>query len=256
MGIKTSANSIFFVRRVEPTDSPNEVLIETEGGERLRIEKDLIRPLIRGRDVDAWSYETRGWIIWTHDDRGRVLDEEEMAKYPKAKKYFEKHAEKLRKRDDYKDGQPIWVIFRVSEEKLKDKVAWQDIAKILECVYIPPEPVIDHTAYLVSVPNKKDGYILSGILNSTVLRTFMATYVNRTGAEYCHYLAWIVGLAPIPFSKLKESKNIAEISKRLHEVRGDDKELLERLDKAVAELYGISDWELKQMKEFLDFFVR
>ena len=46
-------------------------------------------------------------------------------------------------------------------------VVWQDIAKILECVYIPPEPIIDHTAYFVSVPDKREGYVLSGILNST-----------------------------------------------------------------------------------------
>ena len=265
MGIKTAANNIFFVRRFEAIDVPNVFLVTTEGGEKVRIEKELLRPLVRGKDVDAWRYRVEDYIIWTHDDaEGRVR--ERLPPY--ADEYFqdENVRRRLLRRDDYRRGQPPWIIFRVTQDKLRDKVAWQDIEKTIKAVYLPSEVIdkvlgrkkliVDSTVYFIAVEDRKLAYALTALLNSTPVRTYAATYAMRTGAVYCHYKGWYMGVIPIPASMhALEYEGLIQLSRRLHEVAGEDAEALSRLDRVVARLYGLSNEELEIMREFLEFFV-
>ena len=265
MGVKTAANNIFFVKRFEVIDVPNIFLVTTEGGEKVRIEKELLRPLVRGKDVDAWHYRVEDYIIWTHDDvKGDVR--EELPPY--ANEYFQNESVKriLSRRDDYRRGQPLWIIFRVSRDKLRDKIAWQDIEKTIKAVYLPSEVtdkvlgrkklIVDNTVYFVVVEDKRLAYALAAILNSTPVRTYVAAYVMRTGAAYCHYKGWYMGVIPIPTPmRTLEHQELIQLSKRLHEIAGKDAEALSRLDEVVTGLYGLSKEELETMKEFLEFFV-
>ena len=82
-------------------------------------------PLVRGENIQAWRCQVRDYILWTHDDEGKVLPDLP----PRAREYFEGHAARLRRRDDYREGMPLWQIFRVSTDKLGDKVAWQRIGR-------------------------------------------------------------------------------------------------------------------------------
>ncbi len=110
MGVKTGANDIFIVTEVRPTERPTEVMVTTEGEEHVRIERDVLRPLVRGRDIRAWGYIHPHSIIWTHDDEtGEVL----ARLPPRAAEYFQQVArrEKLEDREDFKKGMPIWTIF-------------------------------------------------------------------------------------------------------------------------------------------------
>ncbi|RLE62085.1 MAG: hypothetical protein DRJ47_11245, partial [Thermoprotei archaeon] len=265
MGIKTAANDIFFVKRFEPTDEVGIVLAETEGGDTIRIEKEVLRPLVRGKDVDAWHYKVEDYIIWTHDDEGKVLPKLP----PNAKHYFGKKniKEKLIKRNDYRKNMPYWTIFRVSAEKLKDKVTWQDIEKTIKAVFIPSQifdtplrdyrkTIVDHTVYFISVDTKMLGYLLAAFLNSTPVKAYVASYVMRTGAVYCHYLGWYMGVIPIPDIAIKiGASELVEVSKILHQQAGRNRDALRRLDEIVASLYGLSLEELKLAREFLEFFI-
>jgi len=261
MGVKTAANDIFFIKDFQPTDTPNVVLAETEGGDKVRIEIELLRPQVRGKDIDAWTYKVEDYIIWTHDDEtGDVLTNLP----PLALRYFENKRDRLQSRDDYKKGQPIWIIFRVSKEKLKEKVAWQELSKTIGAVYLPAyhkderigikKLIANQTVYFVK--GEELGIALAGLLNSTPVRTYTASYVTRTGAAYCHFIAWVIGLIPVPEKVVGlHAKELEEISRRLHKVKGQDEELLEKLDEESAKLYGLSMEELSAMKEFLEFFV-
>lgn len=272
MGVKTAANDVFWIKEFKRTDRwPKVAYIETTGGERVvsqkaRIETDVIRPLVRGRNIDPWDYDVENYIIWTHDDETGEVKEELP---PNAEAYFNREnvKERLKSRKaatvskPLEKGAPHWLIGDVSAQKLMDKVAFQGIAKKIEAVFVPSshydkqlgrrKSILDANVYFIPVKDKNMGYILSAFLNSTLVRTYYSAYAMRTGAQYCAFRSWMMGLIPLA----KEHKELATISRKLHEVKGEDRELLRKLDKRVANLYDLTEKELSAMEDFHDFFI-
>jgi len=283
MGVKTALNSVFIVKRVDATEHPNEVVIYAEGYYNprtpqpdrhkyvARLEKSLLRPLLRGQNVEAWRYRIQDYILWTHDDQtGRVLPDLP----PKAKEYFERHADALRARSDYRSNMPIWQIFRVQREKLTDKIIWQRISSHLDPVCVPAKVTdtllgdttlvpID-TTRLVPVTQDLVGLALSACFNSSIARAYTAAVARRDRGAYFEFDAGIVGLLPVPeaiVTLLRDGTadpavhRLEEISRLLHQdpSRPDRPALEDELDRLVASLYGLTDADLAALRDYFAF---
>ncbi|MFC1718173.1 Eco57I restriction-modification methylase domain-containing protein [Candidatus Poribacteria bacterium] len=277
IGVLTGANRIFIVSRIEATDSPGEVLAVTENGETIRIEKSLLRPLIRGKNLSEWSYNTDQYIIWTHDDETGNVHKELP---PRAKEYFESHSEVLRSRDGYRDRMPIWTIFRVNPEKLKGKVAWQELAKTMGASCVPAvhtDTVLGtvkliplHTAYLISADTDQKAYILAGILNTLTVRSYFTSFAPKARGTYFRHFAWTVSLLPLPeaLDKILEKhyktglnehqsllEDLAQISQKLH--TGTDerekRQLEAELNKIVATIYNLDENDMNALESYYYF---
>lgn len=275
MGVKTALNKVFLVKRVELVpEAPDEVVIYTEGYfsqqvpenqkrlYRARVEKSLIRPVVRGADVEAWHCRQRNNILWTHDDEtGHVLQDIP----PKAKAYFEQHTRALQHRDDYRNGMPIWTIFRVSPDKLRSKVVWQELSNKLEVAVVPDDPRVIpiQTAYLVAAPTRT-AHGLAAFLNSTSVRLYTAVFAERARGAYFRHFSWVLGALPLPehvkdflegASPSQVFERLIEISQTLHEnpQRSDRPALEVELDSIVAGLYGLTSDHLAAMREFYTF---
>ena len=267
MGCITAANSIFFVRDFKPTDVKGVVLAETLGDEKVKIERGLLRPLVRGRNVDEWRFEVENYIIWTHDDDGVVLKKLP----PHATNYFDTNRGTLVARKTWQvsammeEGAPFWVIGNADKAVAKGKIAWQEIAKKIEAVSLPSTHkdrklgnlrlIVDHKLFFLESANENVGLALTAFLNSVLANAFAATIVTRTGAEYCNFSSWVIGLLPVD-SAFVDTKidEVVDISEKLHELKGQNDELLKELDRAVAKVYGLSDTELGEMLAFYAFF--
>lgn len=264
MGVKTSANAIFLVRDFAPTATKGIATITNEGKERANIEEELLRPLVRGRDISAWDFKVSGHIVWTHDD----VTGDVNTKLPKnALDYFTKYKEKLLSRDDYRKGQPVWTIFRVSKDKLKNKVGWGELSRTMETVLIPDtftekklgkrRLITIQTVYSIVADSKDFGYLLAAFLNSTPVRSFITSFAARARGRYFRHISWTVGLIPLPKAitegnmKDPKIKEIIKLSKRMHKCKGIDSEVAVQLDRAIAELYGISRKELDLLCDYL-----
>jgi methylase of polypeptide subunit release factors len=261
-GVLTDANRLFIVRRVEPSDDPNEVVVEMESGELVRLERSLLRPLLRGENIQAWRFEVREWILWTHDDAtGEVLKDLP----PRAKRYFESHADELRRRSDYRSRQPIWTIFRVSPDKLGDKVVWQRISNKMDAAFVAEQIVPLDTVRLIPVTRRDVGMAITAWLNSLPVRAFVASYADRLRGSYLEHHAWVIACLPVPrpLLRLWEGKKrdlrlvrrMIEISERMHENpdRPDAAKLEEELAYIVAQLYELSDEDFEALKRYWDF---
>jgi len=263
-GVMTSANDIFLVTDFAETATPNVVTIVNEGGEKGNIEIDLLRRFIRGEDISTWKYQAASYILWTHDDE---TGDVKPTLPNNAEQYFAGYERALLKRDDYKKGQPIWTIFRVSKEKLGKKVAWGELARCLETVVLP-ESIGDErlgekklvpiqTVYFIAVKSLNQGYLFSALFNSTPVRSFIISFAERARGRYFRHISWTVGLVPVPTTviegKMKDPviTEIIKLSKKLHENKGEDRELADQLDKAVARLYGLSEGELDELRKYL-----
>ena len=279
-GVLTSLNGVFIVKRVEPTENREEVVIYAEGYDptrrqgreyQARVERSLLRPLIRGKNVEAWGYEAEDYILWTHDDAScRVLKEIPE----KAQQYFESHSRSLRNRADYREGMPLWQIFRVSASKLGLKVAWQQLSNELGAVFVPAkiaDPLLGEstlitllTAYLIPVPSEITGLVAGAFLNSLPVRVYATSFAERARGGYFRFTSPVIGLIPLPEqvqAVLEENtltpvvERMLEISRALHASpnRPDRAPLEEELDRLVAGVYGLSDGELAALRLYFDF---
>lgn len=277
-GIVTGANQLFILTGIEATDSSSEVMVTTVGGEVLRIEKSAVRPLIRSRDLHAWGYSVREAIIWTHhDSSGEVLE----SLPERVELHFANHARELRGRDDYKEGMPIWTVFRVGPEKLGLKVAWKKYGTEMQSAMVEREHASKlaggkllvplQTVYFIPVERREDGLLMAGVFNSIPFKTLMMSFAVRARGAYFHYTAWTVGLGVLPVSSstIEESwrnhhgepaepetlNEIVRLSKLLHsDISGAKRSrYADQLELAVVKAYHLTASESKTLQDYYAF---
>lgn len=129
-GIRTSSNKIFVVEvvdtdRIDSNDEGGEVKIVPTGGSReYTIETDLLRPFLKGRDVDRWRGDWSGLhVIYPYhvqkmDSGGftaALYSKEELReKMPLTWTYFEENEDELRARErgNWEDSDSWWEFGR------------------------------------------------------------------------------------------------------------------------------------------------
>jgi len=243
-GVITSANDVFLLKQVRPSATTGVMVGRTEGEEDILIEEELVRPFVRGEDLSESGYAPHGYIIWTHQDK----DGEVLKRLPKnAEKYFKSKEKRLVKRDDYRKGMPIWTIFRVSPEKLKDKVAWHELARKMEAVFLPGsykdetlgkrKLIAIQTVYFIATSDTEYDRGMVALLNSTPARAFISSFAERARGGYFRHISWTVGLIPIPpsFDKLV--------------VKDDQRQN----DNTIATMYGLDSKEIEALRDYHDF---
>ena len=278
-GIMTAANDIYIVTRVDPTESPKEVMVTTDGGAVVRIEKEMLRPLIRGRDLRPWGFTLTQGIIWTHDDQTAQPLQELPAR---AAEYFsdEKIIRTLKDREDYKTHLPIWSVFRAGPEKLSTKVCWKELANEMQATpldksysfsHIGKRRLIPlHTAYLIPTETHDEAVLLAAIFNSVPFRAFVMAFAPRARGGYFRHFSWTVGMTPVPSALLSPNAKRIGINKRnnspngslilrignnlLRELTGGERSRWEaELNARISELYGLSTQDLAVLLEYYRF---
>ena len=297
-GVKTALNQVYWVEILDET--PKGLLIRNPilPGQKKKVkvvktfvEKDLVYPLVRGRDVKKWFVTGEpGYILLPTDEKGNTISHNEMKlKYPKTWEYFFNFFEDLIKRGgepyksklepyrkkDFKIAEkispPFYWLFNVTSSLAPYKVVWKAIAgaitgkavKFAATVLEPVEdnPVIpDASLMLVPIEDGDEAYYVCTVLNSSIFLLAIAayTYEIRQETHITHYLKVSDFDPNNPLhQKLSElSKKAHEIAKEIYEKKREElKPELEKIeneiDQLVAQLYGITDEELNEIKKCL-----
>jgi len=66
MGVKTSKDELYFINNIH-SYSGGVAYVELADGEKIHVEEDIVQVLVRGRDINAYSYSTKQFIIFPHD---------------------------------------------------------------------------------------------------------------------------------------------------------------------------------------------
>jgi hypothetical protein len=197
------------------------------------IESDLLFPLIRGRDIGRYCYETAGWHqIIPNKHYSDIESEDDFAdKYPLAYSYFRNYEDILKNRATYKRYQshlPFYVVYCVGDYSFSQyKVAWmeqQNPNEFRTCALfkIPTEIstdqiiVPDHKLYFTSHSSAQEAYYLCGFLNSRPARTWLGGFLlgKQIGTTIFEYMK-----VPKYDSTNQTHQEIANISKEAHKIR-------------------------------------
>ena len=243
-GVNTALNQVYWIEILSET--PNGLLITNPSlpGQKKKVkqvkqvvEKDLVYPLIRGRDVKRWYVVGEyGWIIAPHDpETGKPIPENIMKiKYPKSYDYFNNFRNELKNRSLHKlwgKRNPFYSLYDIGDYTFYPyKVVWKYVAgKIsgkaefstavieqVEDVLLGIKTVIpNEKLMLVPFSTKEEAYYVSAILNSSISQLLVASYVIETAIS-THILEKI----KIPKFDSSNSLHLklSELSKKAHQL--------------------------------------
>jgi len=66
MGVKTSKDELYFINNIHSC-SRGVADVELADREKIRVEESIVQVLVRGRDIDAYSYNIKQFIIFPHN---------------------------------------------------------------------------------------------------------------------------------------------------------------------------------------------
>jgi hypothetical protein len=226
LGVKTGCNAAFVVR-VDDTARDIARIVDADG-QSGTIELGLLRPVLRGDAVTRWrAGEHREWIVWTHADNGVPLE-----RLPeRATQWLRRRYGALVARSDAARQKRWWSLFRIeAADWRKPRLVWADFGRRPRALVLPvgDRTVPMNTCYVLPCRNDVDAWALAALLNSTLAAAWLNAIAEPARGAYHRYLAWTVGLLPVPrdWSKAREI---------LSDGRGsDDGDLLERVLQAYS----------------------
>jgi SAM-dependent methyltransferase len=282
-GVNTALNQVYWIEIV--SELPDGLLITNpplSGQKKIVktvkqvVEKELIYPLVRGRNVKRWyiSGDIR-WMIIPHDPKtGNPIEEDKMKiNFPKSYSYFLNFKKELENRSIHKlwsKDKPFYSVYDIGGYTFYPyKVVWKEIsqekgkARLEVAVATKKEnlPLIpDHKLMLIPLKNEEEAYYLSAILNSSLINFIVASYAEPLEIET--HISQHIKLPKFNKNdsnhlKLSElSKKAHELARKIYEENREDlkdelKKIEDEIDKTVAQLYGITDEELEEIKKCL-----
>ena len=246
-GIKTGFNDAFIIS----TEKRNEILANCKDADERKRTEELIRPILRGRDIKRYGYVDNGlYLINTHNGiRGRI-PRIKIEDYPAVKAHLDQYWDRISTRADKGDTPYNLRNCAYLEDFNKPKVVYMEIQTDnpeegypFPCYSFDEKRcVVLNTAYIMSSETTDPRYVL-GILNSKLGKFLVKLYVTQLQERQFRMLSQYVMNFPIA----RPTKEIEiEMSKLVHNVLvHQSKESENRIDELAFQIYKLSENEIK-----------
>ena len=208
-GIKTGYNEAFIIS----TEKRNEILDNCLTEDERKRTEELIRPILRGRDIKRYGYNWANlWLINTHNGVKGKYPPIDINDYPAIKQHLDLYWDKISKRDD--KGVTPYNLRNCAylEDFYKPKIVYQELTQGSSfAIDTKGEFFVSNTAYLITGNDLE--YLLL-FLNSEIVeyayKTFYATMLGQNGIRW---LAQHIHNLPIPKRNVLDKEkdlNVAE----------------------------------------------
>ena len=144
-GIKTGYNDAFII----DTKKREEILANCQTEDERKRTAELIRPILRGRDIKRYGYNWANlWLINTHNGIRGKLERIHIEDYPAVKAHLDQYWDKISKRAD--KGETPYNLRNCAylEDFSKPKMLWKRVGSILRFCYNDNETLgLDSTCF-------------------------------------------------------------------------------------------------------------
>lgn len=233
------------------------------------IENDLIYPILESGDVSRWLANSRNFAVLPYTPRAQIYVEKELKiKYPKAFTYLSEFKDALAKGSVYKKygmNKPFYFVRNFSDWMLSDyKVVWNQMGNELAAAVITPvtdpylgnKPVIpEHVMAFIPTNTEDEAHYICAILNSTLVNLILQS-IAKGGKNFASP-ELINNINIKRYNELNPiHARLVELSKKAHQLAQQNqldelKKVEDEIDKTVAELYRLTNEELKEIKRSL-----
>ena len=225
-GIKTGFNDAFIVT----TEKRDEILANCQTEEERIRTDELIRPILRGRDIKRYGYDWADlWIINTHNGIKGKLPRVDVNEYPAIKAHLDQYWDKISTRADKGDTPYNLRNCAYMEDFYKPKIVWGNLNLTASYAMIQDNSFINAPSPMI-VPASK---FLLAVLNSQLADYYIRHLgVTRNGG-YFEYKPMFVEKLPVPQSV--DAKVVTDIESYV------DSKNETAIDKAVYMFYGLTE---------------
>ena len=239
-GIKTGFNDAFII----DSTKRNEILDACQTEEERQRTAEIIRPILRGRDIKRYGYSWSGlWLINTHNGTKEGLERIHIDDYPSVKEHLDKYWLSIEKRSDKGDTPYNLRNCAYLDEFSKPKIVWAELSRTGNSfAYSDDGAMVLNTCYILSFNDnerhEKELNTLLGFLNSKVALFYLDIISSKLDETGWRWLKQFVEQIPVPVQMaFKEegqltNKDSASINIQLYQQLGlspDESEYLESL---------------------------
>lgn len=241
-GIKTGCNEAFIIS----SEKRDQILDNCKTLAERERTAELIRPILRGRDIKRYSYDWAGlWLIWIPwhfplyldpSIQGASAEAEEafMNQYPSVYQHLLLYKPLLSARNKVETGiRYEWYTLQrwganYWEDFSKPKIVYNDITQRLSFALSVKGEFMNNTVYFISSDNLKLLDYLLKILNSKLIDWYYRTISVQLGEKAVRMFSIYVLQIPVPLDINADIDN----------------------DTSIYELYGLTDAEGRFIDSF------
>ena len=265
-GIKTGFNDAFIIS-TEKRKKREEILANCQSEDERTRTAELIRPILRGRDIKRYGYDWAGlYLIATFPSRHYDIE-----MYPAVKKHLLSfgmerleqtgkthivNGEKIKARKktnnkwfETQDSISYW------EDFFKPKMLYMEIQTDnpnegypFPCFsYDTNNSIVLNTAYIMCSDTLDIRYVL-GILNSSVGRIIAKLYVTQLQKRQFRMLAQYISKFPIPIIEDKRKDELIEYVQKCFKNRSDYDTFINEI---VYQIYGFNNVEINHIEHLM-----
>jgi len=201
---------------------------------------EVIKPLLRGRDIKRYGYEFADkWLINIHNNPPIDIE-----KYPTIKEHLDNYLDKLSKRSD--KGITPYNLRNCAylDEFEKEKIIWLELTDNAKFTLDRSKYLLEMTVFFISGENLK--YLLA-LLNSKVVFWYFNFICAESGVGTNRWKKQYVEQLSIPKISKEAQKPFETLVDQILELKvqnQDTTELENQIDAMVYQLYGLSEEEI------------
>ena len=234
LGIATGSNDAFLIDE----DKKRELC------EKNPVNSEIIKPILRGRDISRYSYTLAGeYILLTKNGVNVQRD------YPDIYEHLESFGDKFRNRGA--QGQH-WTNLRACsfyDDFKKEKIVWIELTDSGRFALCNEEVYLLNSAYFLLPPSGIESKFLLGVLNSSALRFYLSLIAETSGMGTSRWINNYVKEFPIPEAACDQQALIIELVDQILNVKRTDpdadvSDLENEIDQIVYLLYDLTPEEI------------
>ena len=230
-GVLTGCNEAFIIS----TEKRNEILANCKTEDERKRTEELIRPILRGRDIKRYGYEWADlWLINTHNGVKERIPRIRIEDYPAVKAHLDQFWDKIKDRADQGDTPYNLRNCAYLEEFSKPKIIFQEIVQESQFTMDKyGQFICNDTGRIIT---GSDLYHILGIMNSSLF--FFAIKRFYGGGNLGEHGVRMKHTFFEKFPCVKPCKEIEEASKGVLEQNINKQS--DHIDRIVESLYQLS----------------
>ena len=244
-GIKTGYNDAFVIT----TDKRDEILANCQNDEERARTSEIIRPILRGRDIKRYGYDWDGlWLINTHNGVKEKYPPINIEDYPSIKQHLDLYWDKISERED--QGVTPYNLRNCAymDDFNKPKIVYAELARTGNAFTIDRKKmVVGNTGYIITFDSEVTEerlYCLTGFLNSKAALFYIDNSCSKFDENGWRWLRQFVENIPIP--QQTDSQLYSEVTKTMEQCNSDS---LQRINTIVYKILGLTSDEIAYLEK-------